>query len=79
MKRPEDLAAAWEAAFGADRPVVVEVHTDPSVPPLPPHISLSQATAYAKAIVKGDPDAWATVRASLRDMSESYLPHGGGP
>jgi pyruvate dehydrogenase (quinone) len=56
---------------------VVEARTDPNVPTLPPHISFEQATNYMKAMVKGDPDAWGTVRASFRDMVESYLPHSG--
>ena len=33
---PEQLAAAWDLAFRADRPVVLEVLTDRSVPLLPP-------------------------------------------
>ena len=77
VERPEDVAAAWDHAFTVDRPIVVEVVTDPSVPPLPPHISFEHAMAYMKAITKGDPDAWATLRASLRDMVESFLPHTG--
>jgi pyruvate dehydrogenase (quinone) len=78
VERPEDIAGAWDKAFATDRPIVVEVRTDPSVPPLPPHISFEHAKAYTKAILKGDPDAWATVRASFRDMVESYLPQGRG-
>ncbi len=30
----------WDEAFARDRPVVLEVRTDPSVPLLPPHINL---------------------------------------
>ena len=78
VERPEEIAAAWDEAFAADRPVVIEAVTDPSVPPLPPHISFEHATAYMKAILKGDPDAWATIRASFRDMVENFLPHSGG-
>ncbi|MGO4689901.1 thiamine pyrophosphate-requiring protein [Glaciibacter sp. 2TAF33] len=33
---PEALAGAWERAFAADRPVLIEVITDPNVPLLPP-------------------------------------------
>ncbi len=36
VKDPETLADAWEQAFSADRPVVIEVHTDASIPLLPP-------------------------------------------
>ncbi len=31
-----DLAAAWQRALSADRPVLLEVKTDPEVAPLPP-------------------------------------------
>ncbi len=75
VERPEEVAAAWDHALGADRPIVLDVRTDPNVPPLPPHITFEQAKAYAKAITKGDPDAWAMVRASFRDILESYVPH----
>jgi pyruvate dehydrogenase (quinone) len=75
VERPEEIAAAWERAFRADRPTVLEARTDPNVPSLPPHISFEQARSYARAITRGDPDAWATVRASFRDMVESFLPH----
>jgi pyruvate dehydrogenase (quinone) len=33
---PEQLADAWDRAFAAERPVVIEVLTDPDVPLLPP-------------------------------------------
>jgi pyruvate dehydrogenase (quinone) len=33
---PEELDAAWDAALSADRPVVLEVLTDPDIPLLPP-------------------------------------------
>jgi pyruvate dehydrogenase (quinone) len=36
VEAPEQLADAWERAFAADRPVVIEVITDPDVPLLPP-------------------------------------------
>ena len=38
---PEKLGSAWDEALAADRPVVLEVKTDPEVPPLPPHITLA--------------------------------------
>ena len=36
---PERSARAWDEALASDRPVVLEVKTDPEVPPLPPHIT----------------------------------------
>jgi pyruvate dehydrogenase (quinone) len=75
VDRPEHLSAAWDQAFCSDRPVLLEAVTDPNVPPLPPHISFDQATHYMKAITKGDPDAWSIIRASMKDVVESFLPH----
>ncbi|MGZ5026703.1 MAG: thiamine pyrophosphate-requiring protein, partial [Methylobacter sp.] len=54
IDRPEQLTDAWDRALSADRPVVLEVYTDPNVPPLPPHITFDQARAYASAILLGD-------------------------
>jgi pyruvate dehydrogenase (quinone) len=36
VEDPDQLGDAWEQAFAADRPVVIEVLTDPEVPLLPP-------------------------------------------
>ncbi len=36
VKDRSELAGAWARALGADRPVVLEIHTDPDVPLLPP-------------------------------------------
>lgn len=51
---PEALSAAWQQALQADRPVVLEVKTDPEVAPLPPHITFKQAKAFMASMVKGD-------------------------
>lgn len=71
---PEKLAGAWEQALAADRPVVLEVKTDPDVPPLPPHITLAQAQAFASTLVKGDPDEGHVLRNTARELFSSVLP-----
>lgn len=68
VDRPDDLAAAWDFAFAADRPVVVEAVTDPNVPPLPPHITLEQAKAYASAIMRGDSNSRDIIRATIKQL-----------
>jgi pyruvate dehydrogenase (quinone) len=55
VDHPEALGEAWDAAFASDRPVVLDVVTDPDVPPLPPHITLEQAKSFGMALLKGDP------------------------
>ncbi|MCZ4060809.1 thiamine pyrophosphate-requiring protein [Pantoea sp. LMR881] len=54
VDNPDELANAWQRALSADRPVVLEVKTDPEVAPLPPHITLKQAKAFMTSMAKGD-------------------------
>jgi pyruvate dehydrogenase (quinone) len=68
VSRPEEVAPAWERAFAADGPVLIEANVDPDVPLLPPHISMEQARNYLKAILHGDPDAAAIIKASIREI-----------
>lgn len=75
VEKPEDIESAIDYAMGADRPVVLDVLSDPNVPPLPPHISFKQAKAFTSAIVKGDEDAWAMIKQTYKDIVDSYLPH----
>jgi pyruvate dehydrogenase (quinone) len=70
---PTKIAAAWEKALGADRPVVIDAHCDPDVPPLPPHITFEQAKGYLSSIFKGDPNLGGMVRQSARQMMSSFL------
>ncbi len=75
VERPEDIAPAWDRAFAEGRPCLVQARTDPSVPPLPPHITFDQARHYLASILKGDPDRGAMIVRSWRDAIEGYLPH----
>ncbi|WP_454690161.1 thiamine pyrophosphate-requiring protein [Achromobacter aloeverae] len=70
------LGAAWDTALHADRPVVIEVKADPSVPPLPPHITMTQARAFGKALLQGDPDQGNVVIDTARQVLGSVLPGG---
>ncbi|MFZ0021328.1 MAG: thiamine pyrophosphate-dependent enzyme, partial [Acetobacteraceae bacterium] len=71
---PERLASAWEDALASDRPVVLEVKTDPEVPPLPPHITLDQARKFTSALVKGDPDEGNVLVGTAKEVLASVLP-----
>jgi pyruvate dehydrogenase (quinone) len=55
VERPQDVGAAWDAALAAGRPAVIDVLTDPEVPPLPPHVRFEQAKEFASAVRRGDP------------------------
>jgi pyruvate dehydrogenase (quinone) len=69
---PEQVGAAWDEALAADRPVVLEAVTDPEVPPLPPHITLEQARAFAGAL-RAEPGRAQIVRRVLRDKVAGVL------
>lgn len=68
VEDPEDVGAAWDSALSADRPTVIDAVVDPTVPTLPPHISRSQIKSYAKALLKGDPEARAIVWHSVERL-----------
>lgn len=67
---PDDISEAWDRAFAADRPVVLEVETDPDVPPLPPHITFDQAKKYSKTLLKGDSAEAGIIRQSFKGVLE---------
>ncbi|MGN6412721.1 thiamine pyrophosphate-requiring protein [Flexivirga sp.] len=66
VERPEDVPGAWDAAFASDRPVVLDIHTDPNVPPLPAHVSLKEAKGFMAAMRKGDPAETSVIKESVR-------------
>jgi pyruvate dehydrogenase (quinone) len=71
---PNDIAAAWKAAFAADRPTLIEAITDPNVPPLPPHISFKQARQFMFSMAKGDPNLIGVMKESIEQVAEGILP-----
>jgi pyruvate dehydrogenase (quinone) len=74
MDKPEDVASAWKEALAADRPVVIDARTDPEVPPLPPHITVTQARHFMGSLAS-DPARGPMLRQSMKDMVESLAPH----
>ncbi|MBS0421376.1 MAG: thiamine pyrophosphate-requiring protein [Proteobacteria bacterium] len=74
VDRPDALGAAWDRALAARRPVVLEVKTDPEVPPLPPHIKFEQAVKFSRALLKGDPREGAMIKGTARQVLASILP-----
>jgi pyruvate dehydrogenase (quinone) len=74
VDRPDVLGPAWDQALASDVPVVLEVKTDPDVPPLPPHITFDQAKNFMAALVKGDPDEVGILRGTARQVLETILP-----
>lgn len=74
IDRPQDLGAAWDEALAAGRPALLEVKTDPEVPPLPPHLTFEQMRNLATVLLKGDPEESGVVKGTLRQMLSAILP-----
>jgi pyruvate dehydrogenase (quinone) len=63
---PEKIGDAWDDVLSADRPAVLEVVTDPNVPPLPPHISFDMMVKYGETLLKGDPDEAGIIKSTWK-------------
>jgi pyruvate dehydrogenase (quinone) len=68
------LGPAWEQAFAANRPTVLDVRCDPNVPPIPPHATFAQVKAMAGAVMHGDEDTWGFAKQGLKQKVQQYLP-----
>jgi pyruvate dehydrogenase (quinone) len=72
---PERCGPAFEEALAADRPCVIEVKTDPNVPPLSPAITLEQARNFMSALLKGDPEEGGVILETAKQVLSNVLPH----
>jgi len=74
LDNPDNVAAAWDEALASDRPVVIDAHTDPEVPPLPPHITPQQARHFMSAALH-DVHSGRMIKQSFKESLENFLPH----
>jgi pyruvate dehydrogenase (quinone) len=72
--RDEDVALAWDEALQSPVPCVVEMVTDPNIPPMPPHVSMKQARHFAEALVHRDPNSIAMVTSSFKETWDNLFP-----
>jgi pyruvate dehydrogenase (quinone) len=56
VEDPRDVDAVLDQGFATPGPVIVEAQVDPFEPPLPPKISVDQATKFAESLAKGQPN-----------------------
>jgi pyruvate dehydrogenase (quinone) len=73
VEAPDGVGPAWDRALAADGPVVIDVVTDPEVPPLPPHIRMEHAQGFARALFHGDPESGRMVRQSIREKVKDLV------
>jgi pyruvate dehydrogenase (quinone) len=74
VDQPGDVGPAWDMALASDRPVLLEVKTDPEVPPLSPHITFNQMRNFSETLIKGDPREGSIIRDTARQVLASVLP-----
>ncbi|MGH7704807.1 MAG: thiamine pyrophosphate-requiring protein, partial [Candidatus Dormibacteria bacterium] len=74
LDRADQIDGAWEEAFAATRPVIVDARTDPEEPPIPPHITFDEVRAMTSSFL-GDPRAGlpGAVEA-VREVARSMIP-----
>lgn len=73
INHPDQIGAAWGMALSANRPVLIDAHCDPDVPPLPPHITFEQAKGFLSSLIKGDPNLGGIVKQSAKQMMSTLL------
>ncbi len=73
VRDPEKLGAAWDEAFNADRPVIMNVYADANVPPLPPHITFKDAKNFM-TMMASEPELGSVVKNSVKQVLASVLP-----
>ncbi|MFI1919845.1 thiamine pyrophosphate-requiring protein [Nocardia sp. NPDC020380] len=70
----DDVGPAWDAALSADGPVVLDIRTDPEVPPIPPHATWEEMKDVAEAILRGDPGGWHLVAQGAKTKAQEMFP-----
>ena len=70
VNTPEAVGDAWDAALRADRPVVLEVKTDPDVAPFPPHLTFAQAKGFMSSMLKGDAGRGGVIKETVRQIAK---------
>jgi pyruvate dehydrogenase (quinone) len=74
VDEPGQVGPAWDQALAADRPTVLDLRTDPDVPPIPPHATFEQMKDAATAMLRGDPDRWGVLKEGFKTKVQEFLP-----
>jgi pyruvate dehydrogenase (quinone) len=72
IEDPADCGRILDQAFSTPGPVIVEAVVDPFVPPMPAKVTLEQATKFAEALARGEPEgakiAWTVLSDKVREL-----------
>jgi len=67
------ILGGWREASAADRPVVIDVMTDPEEPLILPHISLEQET-MTKSVLRAPREGIPGAGEAAREFAHEFLP-----
>ena len=67
IERPEDAENILREALAHQGPTVVQAVVDPNEPPMPGKITTEQALHFAKALARGQKDAWKIIKTVSED------------
>jgi pyruvate dehydrogenase (quinone)/pyruvate oxidase len=67
VEDPQDCGRVVEHALDIPGPVLVEAVVDPFEPPMPPKVSLKQATKFAESLMRGEPNREKIIATVLSD------------
>lgn len=73
VRDPDKIGLAWDEALSADRPVILNIYTDPNVPPLPPHITLKDAKNFM-TMTLSEPELGGVLTNTAKEVLASVLP-----
>lgn len=74
VDRADQIEVAWQEAFAADRPVVIDALTDPEEPPIPPHVTFAQMEAMTKAFAGAPKEGLPGAVEAVREFAEEFIP-----
>jgi pyruvate dehydrogenase (quinone) len=73
VDKPEQIRPALEQALVSATPAIVEVVVDPFERPMPPKVTLKQATKFAEALIKGERNGQKIALTLFRDKLNELI------
>jgi pyruvate dehydrogenase (quinone)/pyruvate oxidase len=72
IEEPASCGAILDQALAVRGPVIIDAVVDPFVPPMPPKITLTQASHFAESLARGEPNrskiAWTVLSDKVREL-----------
>jgi pyruvate dehydrogenase (quinone)/pyruvate oxidase len=73
VSEPRECGRVLDEALATEGPVVVEAVVDPLEPPMPPKITLDQATKFAESLARGEPEREKIIATVLEDRARELI------